>query len=104
MLHVSVEYRNVKHPRLEFKTGKLLIILPKKGWTPEQVLEKYGQWIDRKQATINTALQKSTETSINKMRTDNELRTLVRNYMELAQKELNTKINRTYFREMRTKW
>ncbi len=100
----TVEYRNVKHPRCEFKTGALLIVLPKKGWTPEQVLEKYGEWIKRKQATINTAIQKSTETSINKTRTDTELRTLVRNYAASAQKDLNTQINKIYFREMKTKW
>ena len=100
----TVEYRNVKHPRCEFKTGSLLIVLPKKGWTPEQVLDKYGEWIKRKQATINTAIQKSTETSINKTRTDTELRTLVRNYAASAQKELNTKINKIYFRQMKTKW
>lgn len=100
----TVEYRNVKHPRCEFKTGSLLIVLPKKGWTPQQVLEKYGEWIKRKQATINTAIQKSTETSINETRTDNELRTLVRSYVASAQKDLNTKINKIYFREMKTKW
>ena len=100
----TVEYRNVKHPRCELKTGALLIILPKKGWTPQQVLEKYGKWIKRKQATINTAIQKSTETSINKTRTDNELRTLVRSHATSAQRDLNTKINRIYFREMKTKW
>ncbi len=100
----TVEYRNVKHPRCEFKTGSLLIVLPKKGWTPEQVLEKYEEWIKRKQATINTAIQKSTETSINKTRNDDELKILVRNYAELAQKDLNTKINKIYFREMKTKW
>ena len=100
----SVEYRNVKHPRCEFKTGSLLIVLPKKGWTPQQVLEKYGEWIKRKQATINTAIQKSTETSINKTRTGDELKMLVKGYAELAQNDLNTKINRIYFREMRTKW
>src|SRR4030067_894161 len=48
----TVEYRNVKHPRLEFKTGTLLMILPKTGWTPEQVLEKYGGWEKRTHATI----------------------------------------------------
>ena len=94
----TVEYRNVKHPRCEFKTGSLLIVLPKKGWTPEQVLEKYGEWIKRKQATIDTAIQKSTETSINKSRTDGELKMLVRNYAESAQKYLKTKINKIYFR------
>ena len=61
----TVEYRNVKHPRFEFKTGKLLIILPKTGWTPEQVLEKYGEWIKRKQTTINKAVQETTANSAN---------------------------------------
>ena len=100
----TVEYRNVKHPRCEFKTGSLLIVLPKKGWTPEQVLEKYGEWIKRKQATINTAIQKSTEASINKTRTYDELKILVRHCADSAQKNLNTKINKIYFREMKTKW
>ena len=100
----NVEYRNVKHPRLEFKTGTLLIILPKTGWTPQQVLEKYGGWIKRKQATINTAIQQTTETAIVKTRTDNQMRMLVRKFAELAQKELNTEINRIYFKKMKTKW
>jgi predicted metal-dependent hydrolase len=100
----TVEYRNVKHPRCEFKTGTLLIILPKTGWTPEQVLEKYGKWIKRKQGTINTAIQQTTETTINKTRTDDQLRMLVQKFAESAQNELNTKINKIYFREMKTKW
>jgi predicted metal-dependent hydrolase len=100
----TVEYRNVKHPRCEFKTGTLLIVLPKKGWTPEQVLEKYEVWIKRKQATINTAIQKSTETAINTTRSNNELRVMVRSFAESAQEDLNTKINKIYFREMKTKW
>src|SRR4030067_437799 len=73
----TVEYRKVKHPRLEFKTGALLMILPKTGWTPEQVLEKYGGWIKRKQATINIAIQQTTQTTINKTRTGKELRNLI---------------------------
>jgi predicted metal-dependent hydrolase len=100
----NVEYRTVKHPRLEFKTGKLLIILPKKGWTPEQVFEKYSEWIKRKQATINTAIQQTNETAVIHNCTDNQLRTLVHQYAETAQKELNTKINKIYFRQMKTKW
>lgn len=100
----TVEYRNVKHPRLEFKTGTLLVILPKTGWTPEQVLEKYRSWINHKQATINTAIQKSTETFINKTRTENELKNLVKRCAESAQKDLYTKINKIYFRQMKTKW
>jgi predicted metal-dependent hydrolase len=100
----TVEYRNVKHPRCEFKTGSLLIVLPKKGWTPEQVLEKYGVWIKRKQATINTAIEETNGTNLVKDRTDKELRSFVQRYAETAQKDLNTKINKIYFRKMTTKW
>jgi len=100
----TVEYRNVKHPRCEFKTGSLLIVLPKKGWTPEQVLEKYGNWIRHKQATISTAIQQTNGTALVQNRTDKELRVLIHRYAEAAQKDLNTKINKIYFREMKTKW
>lgn len=100
----TVEYRNVKHPRCEFKTGTLLIVLPKKGWTPEQVLEKYGEWIKRKQATINTAVEHTNGTALVKNRTNKELRSIVQRYAEDAQKDLNTKINKIYYRKMTTKW
>ncbi len=100
----TVEYRNIKHPRCEFKTGSLLLVLPKKGWTPEQVLAKYGEWIKRKQATISTAIEHTNGTEIIKNRTEKELRTLVQRYAEAAQKELNTKIKKIYFRKMTTKW
>jgi predicted metal-dependent hydrolase len=100
----TVEYRNVKHPRLEFKTGTLLMILPKTGWTPEQVLEKYGKWIKRKQATINSAIQQTRQKTINKTRTEKDLRNLVMQLAFTAQKELNTRINKIYFKRMKTKW
>ena len=88
----TFEYRDVKHPRCEFKTGSLLIVLPKKGWTPEQVLEKYGEW-------INTAVQQTNGTALIKDRTDKELRSIVQQYAEAAQKDLNTKINKIYYRK-----
>lgn len=100
----TVEYRKVKHPRLEFKTGRLLMILPKTGWTPQQVLEKYGGWIKRKQATIDAAIQQTSERVLVKNRTEKTLKTIVTRYAQAAQKDLNTKINKIYFREMKTKW
>lgn len=100
----TVEYRNVKHPRCEFKTGALLIILPKEGWTPEQVLVKYCDWIKQKQATISTAVYQTNGSTLVKNRTDKELRSLVQRYTEAAQKDLKTKINKIFFRKMKTKW
>jgi predicted metal-dependent hydrolase len=100
----TVEYRNVKHPRLEFKTGTLIVILPRTGWTPEQVLQKYSRWIKRKQKTINSAIQQKTQTTINKNRTTKDLRILAMQFAFTAQKELNTRINKVYFKKMKTKW
>ena len=82
----------------------LLMILPKTGWTPEQVLEKYGGWIKRKQGTINTAVQQTTETTLIKTRTEKMLKTLAHRYVEAAQTDLHTKINKIYFKKMKTKW
>jgi predicted metal-dependent hydrolase len=100
----TVEYRNVKHPRLEFKTGTLLVILPKTGWTAEQVLEKYGKWIKRKRAIIDDAIKQESQLTINKTRTTKELRNLAMQFAFTAQKDLSTRINKIYFRKMKTKW
>jgi len=100
----TVEYRDVKHPRCEFKTGTLLIVFPKKGWTPEQVLAKYDKWIKSKESTISNAIEQTNGTTLVNDRTYKELRSLVQKYAEEAQKDLNTKINKIYYRKMTTKW
>jgi len=43
----KVSHRAVKYPRLEFKTGELLIVLPS-GRKPDVLLEKYKGWILKK--------------------------------------------------------
>lgn len=55
----TIIYRNVKHPRLEYKTGTLTLILPKTHKNPEQILQKYQKWIKRKQQAINKALEEA---------------------------------------------
>src|SRR3990170_8409782 len=100
----TVDYRNVKHPRLEFKTGTLLLILPKHYKSEKQTLEKYQKWIQKKQLTINKALEEAKTKAINKTRTEKELRTLVTQTAQNYQTELNTRINKIYFKKMKTKW
>jgi hypothetical protein len=100
----TVAYRNVKHPRLEFKTGSLLLVLPKSYKSEEQILEKYRNWIQRKQSVIDRALQDAETRSLNKNRTDSELRKLAQKLTQNYQKELETRIGKTYFRRMKTKW
>jgi hypothetical protein len=97
-------YRNVKHPRLEFKTGTLLLVLPKTHQNPKQTLEKYKKWIQRKQQIINKALQEAKTKTIIQNRTDKELKVLVNTLAKNYQKELCTHINKIYFKKMKTKW
>jgi predicted metal-dependent hydrolase len=100
----TLDYRNVKHPRLEYKTGTLLLILPKHYKNEKQTLEKYKKWIQRKELTINKALKETQTKTINRDRTDKQLRELVQTLAQNYQTELNTKINRIYFKKMKTKW
>jgi len=100
----TLAYRNVKHPRLEFKTGTLLLILPKTHQNPQQTLEKYKKWIQRKQHTINKALQEAKIKTINQTRTEKQLKALVNTLAQNYQKELNTQINKIIYRKMKTKW
>jgi hypothetical protein len=103
-LEYNIDYRNVKHPRLEFKTGTLLLILPKSYKSGKEVLEKYRKWIGKKELIIRTALQEANARSLNQDRTDKELRNLVHTLAQNFQKELNAHVAKIYFRKMKTKW
>ena len=103
-LKYTVDYRNVKHPRLEFKTGSLLLILPKSYKDENQTLEKYRKWIQKKEHIIGKALEEAQAKNLNLNRTDKELRTLIYTLAQNFQTELNTKIDNIYFRKMKTKW
>jgi hypothetical protein len=100
----TVAYRNVKHPRLEYKTGTLLLILPKTSKDEKQVLEKYKKWIQKKELAIRKALEETQAKNLNLNRTDKELRNLIHTLAQNYQTELNTKIDKIYFRKMKTKW
>jgi predicted metal-dependent hydrolase len=103
-LEYTVDYRNVKHPRLEYKTGTLLVILPKSSKGEKQTLEKYKKWIQKKQLVIGKALEEAQTKNLNLNRTEKELRSLIGSLTQSHQTELNTRINKIYFRKMKTKW
>jgi len=100
----TVDFRNVKHPRLEYKTGTLLLILPKTSQNEKQILQKYQKWIHKKEHTIRKALEEAKTKNLNLNRTDKELRNLIHSLAQNYQAELNTKINKIIYRKMKTKW
>ena len=98
----KVSHRGVKYPRLEFKTGELLIILPF-GQKPDRLLEKHRSWILNKTRLIKECL-KDTPTKKLVRRSEEEFKNLILSFVKDASKELGKGLNKVYFRTMRTKW
>ncbi len=101
-IEYKVKYRNIKYPRLEFKTGTLHLILPV-GENPMEMIVKHSNWIEKKQKFIAECLKDAKLKKIVK-RTEEEFRNLVYNFTRKNSKRLKVKVNRIFFRKMRTKW
>lgn len=97
-------YRDVKYPRLEFKTGDLLLVLPRKYKDPEGLIEKHKNWIYKKNHLIESALKEAKGKTLDFKRTDEELRDLVCSHVRNTSDELGRNINKIVFRRMRSKW
>lgn len=100
----TVNYRNIKYPRLEFKTGTLQLILPKGYKKEKELLEKHRRWIHYKQQAIQAALKQSKTRKLDETRTVDQLKGLVTDLVRQYQTELETRINKAIFRKMKTKW
>ena len=102
-IRYNVSYRDIKHPRLEFKTGDLLLVLPKNFENHEGLLQKHETWIYKRESLIKTALKESEKKKL-KQRTDKEFRDLVHSYIENVEETSNLQINKLFFRRMKSKW
>jgi len=100
----KVDYRDVKYPRLEYKTGTLLLVLPKDYKDETSLIEKHKKWITKKEQIIAEALEEAKERKLNLTRTEKELKNLIHSTVKEYQREFNFKINRIFFRRMKTKW
>jgi len=98
----KVSYRSVKYPRLEFKTGDLLIILPS-GHKPDILLDKYKSWIIKKFNFIEDCIKKAKTKKLIE-RSEEKFRKLIHSLVKEISKDLRVELNRIYFRKMRTKW
>lgn len=57
-LPYRVEHRNVRYPRLEFKTAELLVVLPKTWKDETPLLERKMDWISKKHGEIQKSIEK----------------------------------------------
>lgn len=98
----EVVYRKIRYPRLEFKTGTLLLILPE-GASEEDLLIKYASWIKEKSAIIEEALQKSHDKELC-VRSNEEFKILAYSLIDDYSEELGQSPSHMFFRRMNSKW
>lgn len=102
-IEYEVSYRNVKYPRLEFRTGKLLLALPKNYGDEKKLIEKYKDWIYQKNLTIEEAKRRAKKMKIENGN-EEELKDVIKELVKKFSKELKVKVNRIYFRRLKSKW
>jgi predicted metal-dependent hydrolase len=100
----QVNYRDIKYPRLEFKTGELILILPRSFDREGEFLERHKKWIQRKNALIKKSLDDAKGKDLNLVRTDEEFKQFTRSTVAKIQTTHNFATNSTYFRKMKSKW
>lgn len=103
-LGFNVAYREVKHPRLEFKTGELLLILPKEYKEPGLLVNKHPDWIIKKRAEISNALSESKNRKLVADRTDKEFKELTKTLFHKYLKGFGFDANNLLFKNMNSKW
>ena len=99
----DISRRDIKYPRLEFKTGGLLFVLPKNA-DEEEIIKKHEKWICQRGQDIKTAIKESRKKRLDFDRIDEEFKRLVNTFVKEATRELGVNINRIYFRKMKSKW
>lgn len=100
----DVDYRNIRYPRLEFRTGNLLLVLPENTKNHKEVIDKHKNWIYKKNLEIISSLQESKNKKLVMNRTAEEFRNIVKKKVNLYLSYHNLNINRINFRNMKSKW
>lgn len=98
----TISQRDVRYPRLEFRTGTLLVVLPK-GQDEKRVLKKHRHWIDRKYQFIKEVLDAADNLHL-ESRSKDMFKRLVQESIDTYSRELGPAPNNIYIKSMKTKW
>ncbi len=106
MEHKKIKYkvirRKIKYPRLELKTGNLVIVAPY-GIKVKPIIARHKNWILNKINFINRTLEEIQNKKLVK-RSEKVFKDLIRKYVRNAEEFLKVKPKKVYFRRMKTKW
>ncbi|MEM3637080.1 MAG: M48 family metallopeptidase [Conexivisphaerales archaeon] len=102
VINYTIKYRRIRYPRLEFKTGNLVLVLPQDYNDDTGLIEKHKRWVESRLRMIHEALEQSTSLQLEK-RDNIEFRELVKKIAE-EKGEFKGKIRNIYIRRMYSKW
>lgn len=98
----KISFRDIRYPRLEFRTEELILILPKRT-DPEEIFRRHKKWIADKIKLIEEC-RKAAKTKELIQRGNKDFQGLVLQYIVKISQNMNVKINRVIFRTLKTKW
>ena len=87
----NIVHRKIKYPRLELKTGNLLLVVPKGYKNPEKLIEEHKEWIHNKISAIKDSKERSKGKKLNLNRDEYALRELLLFSVNKFSRELNVK-------------
>ncbi|PKL68565.1 MAG: metal-dependent hydrolase [Methanobacteriales archaeon HGW-Methanobacteriales-1] len=101
---IEIEYsiirRKIKNPRMEFKTGRLVLILPNNYKNHKKLIEKHKNWIYNKLDVV----EKSKNCYLNINRSKNELRAEIHHLVEFYSSSMQLTPGNISFRQMKKRW
>jgi len=101
-INYDVIYRKIRHPRLEFKTGKLIAVLPH-GYDVNILLNKYKNWIYKKESFIKKCKKEATFRKLSD-RSFEELKTITAGILRNLTEKSGRSVDKVSFRWMKTRW
>lgn len=101
-MEYKVVFRKVKHPRIELKTGEVVVIVPY-GEKPEGVVKRHEKWIKNKIKFIEECLMYANKVKLFE-RKKSEFKRLLTLLIQKLCEELQVKINKVIIKRMKTKW
>jgi len=101
-INFVTKYRNIKFPRLEFKSGELEAIMPYCK-DPTGILQKHMDWICKKQEFIISCLEAAKKLERVKRKKE-QLELLVDKTLKRYSMDFGLQVNKVFYRRMRTKW
>lgn len=99
-INYKVVRREIKNPRLEFKTGELVLILPENYQNHQKLIEKHLNWIYNKMDII----EKSKSCQLNFNRNENDLKNEISKIVEYYSGKMGIVSGNISFRKMKKRW